>query len=324
MQRRQVLLAGAALATLPGRSGAADPAFTRTLRIIVPSAPGGFTDIAARAIVPALSARIGQSVVIENRGGAGGLIGTVAVMQSPADGYTLAMGNNNTHAMNVGLYQKLPYDPVKDFAPIAFVASAPTVLVVHPNSPYRTVADLVAAIKAQPGKFNYGSGGVGASSHLAAELLAQRAGLELIHVPFKGNAPATQAILGDQISMMFDTLPSAQPLVQAGRLRALAVTGARRVAALPDVPTMAESIPGFEVTAWIALFAPAATPRAMVDALDRELTAILSDPAMATRLAELGATPELRRPPELARFVSAEITKWNEVIRRANIPAQQQ
>jgi tripartite-type tricarboxylate transporter receptor subunit TctC len=243
-------------------------------------------------------------------------------LQSPAAGYTLAMGNNNTHAMNIGLYTKLPYDPVKDFAPIAFVASAPTVLVVNPASPVRSLADLIALAKSRPGTLTYGSGGVGASSHLAAELLKQLAGVDMIHVPFKGTSPAVQALLGDQISILFDTLPSAQPLVKAGRLRALAVSAASRIDSMPDVPAMAEVLPGFEVTAWVALFAPAGTPRPMIDALDRELSAILGDPGFAAKLAELGATPQLRRPAELAKFVSAEISTWNEVIRRSAIPQQ--
>jgi tripartite-type tricarboxylate transporter receptor subunit TctC len=301
---------------------AAEAAFAHPIRIIVPAAPGGFTDIVARVVGQALTARIGQSVVVENRGGAGGVIGAVAVAQSAPDGYTLAMGNNNTHAMNVGLYKKLPYDPVANFAPIAFVGSAPTVLVVHPSSPFRSVDDLITAAKARPGMLTYGSGGTGASSHMAAELLRQRAGIDIIHVPFKGNAPAAQALLGDQVNFLFDTLPSAQPMVQAGRLRALAGTALERIESLPDVPALAETLPGFEVTAWVALFAPAGTPAAMIDALDRETRAVLSDPAVSARLKELGATPQLRGPAELARYVSAEIQKWNGVISRAGIEPQ--
>ncbi|MGE0801723.1 MAG: Bug family tripartite tricarboxylate transporter substrate binding protein [Lautropia sp.] len=321
MDRRTFVIGAAATAAWTSAAVAADPIFTRPIKVVVPAGPGGFTDIIARYIGQELTPRVGHSVVVENRGGAGGVIGAVAVAQSPADGYTLAMGNNNTHAMNVGLYKKLPYDPVKDFAPIAFVGSAPTVLVVHPSSPYRSVADLIADAKAKPGRLTYGSGGTGASSHMAAELLRQRAGIDIIHVPFKGNAPATQALLGSQVDFMFDTLPSVQPLAAAGRLRPLAGTALSRIEGL-DVPAMSESLPGFEVTAWVALFAPAGTPQPMIDALDRDLTALLSQPAVATRLKALGATPQIRRPAELAQFVSAEIQKWNEVIGKAGIEPQ--
>jgi tripartite-type tricarboxylate transporter receptor subunit TctC len=321
MERRTFVLGAAALAASTRIAQAADP-FTHPIKIIVPSAPGGFTDIVARVFSQALTARIGQSVIVENRGGAGGVIGAVAVAQSAPDGYTLAMGNNNTHAMNVGLYRKLPYDPIGNFAPIAFVGSAPTVLVVHPSSPFKTVDDLIAAAKSKPGVLTYGSGGTGASSHMAAELLRQRAGIDLIHVPFKGNAPAAQALLGDQVNFLFDTLPSAQPLVQSGRLRALAGTALERIESLPNVPALAESLPGFEVTAWVAVFAPAGTPQAMIDALDREAAAVLADPAVSAKLKELGATPQLRGPAELGKYVAAEIQKWNGVISRAGIEQQ--
>jgi tripartite-type tricarboxylate transporter receptor subunit TctC len=321
MKRRTFVLGSAAVATWAPALPAAEE-FAHPVKIIVPAGPGGFTDIVARYVSQALTTRIGQSVIVENRGGAGGVIGAVAVAQSTPDGYTLAMGNNNTHAMNVGLYRKLPYDPIADFVPIAFVGSAPTVLVVHPSSPFKTVDDLVAAAKAKPGELTYGSGGTGASSHLAAELLRQRAGIDVIHVPFKGNAPATQALLGNQISFMFDTLPSVQPLAQAGRLRPLAGTALERIASLPGVPAMAETMPGFEVTAWVALFAPAGTPKAMIDALDRETAALLADPAVIARLKELGATPQTRRTAELGKYVAAEIQKWNGVISKAGIEKQ--
>jgi tripartite-type tricarboxylate transporter receptor subunit TctC len=328
MDRRRFVFGAATTATsatiaaawaTPAR--ASDPLFTRPVKIIVPAGPGGFTDIVARYISAELTPRLGQSVVVENRGGAGGVIGAVAVQQSPADGYTLAMGNNNTHAMNVGLYQKLPYDPVKDFVPVAFIGSAPTVLVVHPSSPFKSVNDLIAAAKSKPGVLTYGSGGTGASSHMAAELLRQRAGIDIIHVPFKGNAPATQALLGDQVNFMFDTLPSVQPLAAAGRLRPLASTALQRIDGL-NVPAMSEFLPDFEVTAWVALFAPAGTPQPMIDALDRETTALLSQPSVAAKLKELGAAPQIRRPAELGKFVSAEIQKWNEVIAKAGIQTQ--
>jgi tripartite-type tricarboxylate transporter receptor subunit TctC len=316
MDRRTLILAVAAAAI--ARPASSSTAFPRPIKVIVPAGPGGFTDIVARYVSQELSNRIGQSVIVENRGGAGGVIAAVGAAQSAADSYTLFMGNNNTHAMNVGLYRKLPYDPQKDFVPVGFIGSAPTVLVVHPESPFRSVTELIA----KPGALTYGSGGIGASSHMAAELLRQRAGIDIIHVPFKGNAPATQALLGNQITFMFDTLPSVQPLAQGGRLRPLAGTALERIPALPELPAMAESLPGFEVTAWVALFAPANAPKPFLDALDRELTSVLSQPAVAARLNELGASPRVRRPVELGKFVAAEIEKWNGVIAKAGIEPQ--
>jgi tripartite-type tricarboxylate transporter receptor subunit TctC len=229
MDRRTLILAVAAAAI--ARPASSSTAFPRPIKVIVPAGPGGFTDIVARYVSQELSNRIGQSVIVENRGGAGGVIAAVGAAQSAADSYTLFMGNNNTHAMNVGLYRKLPYDPQKDFVPVGFIGSAPTVLVVHPESPFRSVTELIAGAKAKPGALTYGSGGIGASSHMAAELLRQRAGIDIIHVPFKGNAPATQALLGNQITFMFDTLPSVQPLAQGGRLRPLAGTALERIPA---------------------------------------------------------------------------------------------
>ena len=322
MDRRTFVLGAAALASVPG-AVLAQNEFTRPVKIIVPAGPGGFTDIAARVASQGLTEKTGQSFVVENRGGAGGLIGAVAVKGSAPDGYTLLMGNNNTHAMNSGLYKSLPYDPIADFVPIAFIGSAPTVLVVPAASPFRTVEDLVKAAKKDPGVRTYASGGVGASSHLAAELLKQRAGIDVIHVPFKGNSPGVQALLGDQVTFMFDTLPSSQPLVQAGKLRALGVTALERVDSLPGVPAVAEALPGFEVTAWIALFAPKGTPTAMVEALDRSTAEVLARPTTLAKLQDLGVTPRTRRGAELERFVAAEIAKWNDVILKAKVPPQE-
>ena len=224
MDRRTFVVGAAALASGPRAIFAQQDQITRPVKMIVPAGPGGFTDIVARVASQGLTEKSGQSFIVENRGGAGGIIGAVAVKGSSPDGYTLLMGNNNTHAMNSGLYKSLPYDPVADFMPIAFVGSAPTVLVVPASSPFKTVDELIEAAKARPGVLTYGSGGVGASSHLAAELLKQRADVDVIHVPFKGNAPGVQALLGEQVTFMFDTLPSARPLVLAGKLKALGVT----------------------------------------------------------------------------------------------------
>ena len=322
MDRRTFVVGAAALASGPRAIFAQQDQITRPVKMIVPAGPGGFTDIVARVASQGLTEKSGQSFIVENRGGAGGIIGAVAVKGSSPDGYTLLMGNNNTHAMNSGLYKSLPYDPVADFMPIAFVGSAPTVLVVPASSPFKTVDELIEAAKARPGVLTYGSGGVGASSHLAAELLKQRADVDVIHVPFKGNAPGVQALLGEQVTFMFDTLPSARPLVLAGKLKALGVTSLEPVDSLPGVPAVAKTLPGFEVTAWIALFAPKGTPSPMVDALDRMAAEVLANPATIKRLQDLGVSPRTRRTTELQKFVSAEISKWNEVIQRAGIAPQ--
>ncbi len=322
MQRRQFLLTSGAVAALQGKALAADPNFRLPVRLIVPASPGGFTDIAARLLAERLSSRIGQPVVVDNRAGASGIIGAEAVARSAPDGATLLMGSIQSQATNVGMYKSLPYDVMKDFAPVTRVAMGYTVLVVPAASPIRSLSGLIEAARKQPGAITYGSGGAGASSHLCAEMMRQAAGIDILHVPYKGTAPAVQALIAGQISMLFDTMPSALPHVKAGTLRALAVTSAKRLDALPDVPAVAETLPGFEMAVWGGIYAPAGTPPAFVEALNREIQAILKDPAVVQRFDQLGFMPLGLGPREFGAFTQAEITKWTQVARAGKITAE--
>lgn len=305
---------------------AASPAFaagdawpSRPIKLIVAFAPGGFTDIAARLLANALSATLGQAVVVDNRSGAAGLIGTQVAAQSPADGYTLLMGTISTHAINVGLYKKLPYDPVKDFAPVSAVASGPLVLTVHPSTGFKTLTDLIAKAKAQPGKLTYGSGGNGTTSHLAAELLKATAGIDLLHIPFRSPASATTGLLGGQVDMMFDTVPTSLPHVRAGKVIALGVTGDQRSEQMPSVPALGATLPGFDPNTWAALFAPAGTPPAIIARLDTAVREILASPDFKHRLAEIGMEPFVAGPAALASFLRKDTQRWVDLIRRNNI-----
>jgi tripartite-type tricarboxylate transporter receptor subunit TctC len=317
--RRAGIAALAALAAAPAR--AADPWPTRPLRLIVPFAPGGFTDIAARIVAALLTPRLGLAVVVENRAGAAGIIGTEAAARSEADGYTLVMGGVSTHAMNVTLYRRLPYDPLRDFAAVSGVANGPNILVVHPSLPVRDLAGLIALARERPGRITYGSAGAGTSTHLAGELFRGMAGVDILHVPFRSTSLATTSLLGGQLDMMFDTLASALPHVRDGKLRALAVTSPQRVRALPDMPTMAETLPGFEVGVRAGLFAPAATPRPVVERIAAATREALTAPELVTRFADLGVEPHPVGPAEYTAFVRSEIERWGAVIRRAGITA---
>ncbi|MBP0447566.1 tripartite tricarboxylate transporter substrate binding protein [Roseomonas sp. SSH11] len=319
--RREVLSATAATALLGAlpRPAGAQTWPTRPIRMIVAFAPGGFTDIAARIVSERLATILGQPVAVDNRAGAAGIIGTEAAARSAADGYTLLMGTISTHAMNVGLYRSLSYDPVADFAPVSGVASSPNLLVAHPSKGIRDVAALIARAKAQPGVLTYGSGGNGTSSHLAGELFKSLAGVDLLHVPFRSTAPAATALVSGQVDLMFDTLPSALPHVRDGRLTALGVTSSQRLPSLPEIPAVAETVPGFEMGVWTALFAPAGTPRAVIERVDAATREAL--PQLAPRFAELGLEPFSAGPDEVAAHLRAEIAKWTGVIRQARITA---
>ncbi len=321
LRRRDMVIGATGLAALaaagPGRAQPAWP--TRPVRLIVAFAPGGFTDIAARILAERLSAGLGQQVVVDNRAGAGGIVGTEAAARSAPDGYTLLMGTISTHAMNVGLYRSLPYDPLRDFAPVSRVATAPNLLVVHPSTGVADVAGLIARAKERPGSLTYGSGGNGTSSHLAGELFKSVARVDLLHVPFRSTAPATSALVAGQVDLMFDTLPSALPHAREGRLRALGVTAPRRLAAAPDLPAVAETVPGFEMGVWVGLFAPAGTPRPVVERLDAATRGALASPELRARFAELGLEPFPAGPEELGAFLAAEIERWVRVVRGADI-----
>ena len=319
--RRHALAAttGAALLGVLPPLASAQSWPTRPIRMIVAFAPGGFTDIAARLLAERLAITLGQPVTVDNRAGAAGIIGTEAAARSAPDGYTILMGTISTHAMNVGLYRSLTYDPVADFTPVSGVATSPNLLVAHPSKGIPDVAALITRAKAQPGVLTYGSGGNGTSSHLAGELFKSLAGVDLLHVPFRSTAPAATALLAGQVDLMFDTLPSSLPHAREGRLVPLGVTSAQRLPSLPAVPAVAETVPGFEMGVWTALFVPAATPPAIIERLDGATREAL--PHLAGRFAELGLEPFVAGSPTVATYLRKEIAKWTGVIRTARITA---
>ena len=308
------LLAFSALAAAPMAGAQAYPA--KPIRIVVPFPPGGATDILARAVAQKLTDAWGQAVVVDNRPGAGGNIGSELVAKAAPDGYTLEMGTVGTHAINASLYAKMPYDHVKDFAPVILVAGVPNVLVVNPSLPVSSVQELIAYAKANPGKLNFASSGNGTSIHLAGELFKVMAGVQMTHIPYKGSAPALQDLIGGQVQLMFDNLPPSLPHIKAGKLRALAVTSATRSSALPDTPTIAESgLPGFEASSWFGVLAPAGTPPAIIAKLNGEIAAWLASAEAKERMLALGANIGGGSPEDFARHIAAETAKWQKVVK---------
>jgi tripartite-type tricarboxylate transporter receptor subunit TctC len=288
----------------------------RGARLVVPFPPGGPLDAVGRAIAQKLTEAWGHSVVVDNRPGAGGNIGADLVAKSPPDGYTVVMGALSTHAVNPSLYPSMPYDAVKDFAPITLVAVTPNVLVVNPSLPVNSVQELVAYAKARPGKLSFGSGSNGSAGHLAGELFKVDAGLDMVHIPFKGGAPATQALLAGDTQLMFDNLANAMPQVKAGKLRALAVTTAQRSKLAPDLPTMAEAgLPGFDISTWFGLLAPAGTPPEAIAKWNADVTRILAAPDMRERLAAQGAEAAPTTPAAFAQFIGAELVKYARIVK---------
>jgi tripartite-type tricarboxylate transporter receptor subunit TctC len=288
----------------------------KPIRIVVPFPPGGATDILARDVAQKLTEAWGQQVIVDNRPGAGGNIGSELVAHSAPDGYTLEMGTVGTHAINASLYAKMPYDHVKDFAPVILVAGVPNVLVVNNAVPANSVAELIAYAKANPGKLNFASSGNGTSIHLSGELFKVMAGVQMTHIPYKGSAPALQDLLGGQVQLMFDNLPPSLPQIKAGKVRALAVTSLTRAPALPDVPTVAESgLPGFEASSWFGILAPAGTPPAIVAKLNAEIAKWLATPEAKEQLAKQGANAAGGTPEEFAKHIAAETAKWAKVVK---------
>jgi tripartite-type tricarboxylate transporter receptor subunit TctC len=303
-----------------GSAAAADAYPAKPVRIVVPFAAGGAIDIIVRASAQQLSKELGQQMLIDNRPGAGGNIGADMVAKSAADGYTLLAGTSATHGVNPALYAKLPYDARRDFVPVAHIAGVPNVLVVTPASGIRSLDDLVRQARANPGRLSYGSAGSGTSLHLAGELFGNEARIALLHVPYKGAAPATTDLLGGQISMMFNTVPVALPLIRSGKLSALAVTARQRHFALPDVPTFAEKgYTSVESSTWVGLFAPAGTPRDIVDKLAQALERALREPSVVELLRQQGAEPQFMGADAYARYVDSEIARWGSVVRAAGI-----
>ncbi len=312
------LLAAAALATTGIAPIAAQNFPSKPINIIVPFSAGGTTDILARIVGQALSTELGQSVIIDNRPGAGGNIGGQAAARAAADGYTLFMGTVGTHAINAALYKKMPFDPIKDFAPLSRVANVPNLLVAHPSQPYKSVQELISYAKANPGAVNFGSSGSGSSIHLSGELFKSMAKVDMVHVPYKGSAPAVSDLLGNQIAVMFDNMPSAIQHVRSGKLRPIAVTTAKRSPELPDVPTIAEAgVPGYEATSWFGLWAPAGTPAPVLDKLHSALTKVLQDPAVVKKIADQGGEVVIDTPAEFEAFIQSEAAKWGKVVKES-------
>ena len=312
-------LAFAALSTLTG--AAAAQAFpTKPIRMVVTFPAAGAPDILARLFAD--KAQFGQPVVVDNVPGAGGNIGADKVAKSPPDGYTLVMGTVGTHSINGSLYSKMSYDMVKDFTPVAHVASAPNLLVVTNELPVKTVAELIAYMKANPNKLSFGSPGIGTSVHVSGELFKSMTGTSMTHVPYKGRQFAIPDLVGGQIQLMFDNMPSALPMAKDGKIRALAQTTLKRSPAAPDVPTVAETVPGFEATTWFAVFAPAGTPPAVVARVNAEMQRVFALPEVVDKLRALGLEPWISTPEELGRYQANEITKWAKVVKDSGARAE--
>ncbi len=292
----------------------------KPIRMVVTFPTGGAPDILARLFSE--KAALGQAVVVDNKPGAGGNIGSDIVAKAPNDGYTLVMGTVGTHSINGALYAKMSYDMVKDFTPVSLLASAPNLLVVNNDLPVRNVSELIAYMKANPNKLSFGSPGIGTSVHVSGELFKSLTGTSMTHVPYKGRQFAIPDLIGGQIQLMFDNMPSALPMVKEGKIRALAQTTARRSLAAPEVPTVAETVPGFEATTWFAVFAPANTPRDIVNRLQGEMVRVFKLPDVQTRLKTLGLDAVLSSPDELARYQASEITKWAKVVKDSGARAE--
>ncbi len=292
----------------------------RPIRAIVPIAPGGGTDTTGRLVTTRLGEALGQQIVVDNRAGGGGTIGASIAAKAQPDGYTFLFGSISTHGVNPAIFKKLPYDHIKDFAPVSLIGKVPNVLVVHPSLPVKSVSDLIAYAKANPGKINYGSAGVGSPPHLSMELLKSMAGINVVHIPYKGAGPALAELLGGQTQVMCTSLAGQLPHIKAGRVRALAVTTAKRNPQVPDVPTMIEAgVPGYEVTIWYAVFFPAGVPKPIVARLNSELVKLLNAPDMKERMAQIGVDPAPSTPQELAVFVKSETAKWTKTVQDAGV-----
>jgi tripartite-type tricarboxylate transporter receptor subunit TctC len=317
-RRRFLQLAGAAALPAAARIARAQTYPSRPVRIVVGFAVGGFLDILARLMGQRLSERLGQPVLIENRTGAAGNIATEAVVRAPADGYTLLMCGA-VNAVNATLYEKLNFNFIRDIAPVAGIVRVPQVLDVNPSVSARTVGELIAYAKANPGTLNMGSGGIGTPQHIAGELFKMMTGVNMVHVPYRGGAPAVADLLGGQVQVMFDVMPESIEYIRAGRLRPLAVTTATRFSGLPELPPLSEFVPGYETSYWYGVGAPKNTPAAIIDKLNKEINAALADPKIRARLADLGGSPIAGSPADFAKLIAEDTEKWGKVIRAANL-----
>lgn len=294
----------------------------RQIKIISPFATGGIADTFSRVVAQGLSEAWGQPVIVENKTGGGGNIGSDFVAKAPSDGYTLVMGNIGSHAVNSYLMKNMPYDPLRDFQPVAYVLDAEGLLVVNPEVPAKTVPELIAYIKANPGKISYGSGGVGTTSHLAGELFKSLAKVDMTHIPYKGNSPAITDLIGGQTQVMFATMPTVLPYVKTGKLRALAVIGNTRSPSLPEVPTVSETLSGFDVSNWIGIFAPSGTSPAIVNKLNGEIIKVMQQPNVQKRLDAEGAKFKVMTPESFGAFQKSESQKWAKIIKDAGIKSE--
>ena len=319
---RWMLLAAAAGWGVSGYAGAAETYPVKPVRIIAAFSPGGFVDLTARLVSIPLSAALGQQVVVENRAGAGGIVGTELVARAAPDGYTLTVGSAGTHGVNQSLYPKLSYHVLRDFQPVARLADAPSILAVHPSLPVRSVKDLIALGRTRPGQVMYASAGAGTSTHLAAALFEHLARVKFVHVPYKGGGPAMIAVVAGEVPVTFGTAASVSPHTRSGRLRGLAVTAGQRSALLPELPTIAEGgLPGYEMLNWLGMFAPTGTPRAVVEKLSGELVRIVRMPEVRATLQASGAEPSPLSPDEFATFVKSEVEKWAKVVAATGMTA---
>jgi tripartite-type tricarboxylate transporter receptor subunit TctC len=317
MSRRSALALGLGLA-LPG-AALAQGFPERQVTMVVPFAAGGSTDVVARIVAQAMGEELGQQVIVENVTGGGGSIGADQVVRAEADGYTILMGTVATHALNPLVLPDVAYDPQADFAPISLLVLVPNVLVVNPELGVESVAELVELLKAEPEAHFYASSGNGTPLHLSGELFNSLAGVEMEHVPYQGSGPALEDLLGNQVSIMFDNLPSSAPYIQAGTLRALGVTTLERAASFPDLPTIAETVPGYETYTWNALFAPAGTPAEAIERLNAAAVAAMADPEVVARLEEFSATVVASTPEELTAHVAAEVERWTPIVEEAGL-----
>ncbi len=320
LRRSALTLLAGTLALSLGTSASAQTYPNKPIRLVVTFPSGGAPDILARLFSE--KAQLGQPVVVDNKPGAGGNIGADFVAKSAGDGYTLVLGTVGTHSINGSLYEKMPYDMVKNFSPVSLIASAPNLLVVNNNVPVKTVPEFVAYLKANPDKLSFGSPGVGTSVHVSGELFKSMTGTKMTHVPYKGRQFAIPDLVGGSIQLMFDNMPSALPMAREGKIRAIAVTTAKRSSAAPETPTIAESIPGFEATTWFAMFAPAGTPKPVVDRLNAEVLRVFRLPEVAERLKTLGLEAVLSSPEELAAYQASEIVKWTKVVKESGAKAE--
>ncbi|MBI4189772.1 MAG: tripartite tricarboxylate transporter substrate binding protein [Betaproteobacteria bacterium] len=301
----------------------AQPYPNRPLRFILPYPPGGGADVIGRMLAEKLAESLGQSVVVDNRPGAGGNIGMALVAKSPPDGYTLALGTLAPLGLAPSLYQQLPYDPLRDFAPISLVASAPTLLAVHPSLPVKSVSELIAFAKAHPGKLNYSSSGTGGGGHRAGEMFNAMAGVKMVHIPYKGGSPSVLALISNEVSLTFGTIPAVLPHVKSGKIRGIAVAGVKRSSVAPDLPTVAEAgLPGFYDEAWWGVIAPAKTPKTIIVRLNAELVKIAHNPNMREKLFRLGADAIGSSPEQFSDHIEAEIKRWAKLAKEIDIRAE--